>query len=179
MSDEPVTGAPIPGAEHAEPPPVAANGAGDAPPDFTVQPESPPEEKPKREIPGPPQPKPLRQTELRSALEDFFGGIAVAIMFTGDEYCSSVMATQAEPLAEAWAELAKKNPRVKRIIEMMLQGSAWGQVITVTAATVIPMAAHHGLYPKGFPMPFSFGVGPPPPPSDDVADAERKDTPEG
>lgn len=161
-------GAPLPGLDE---PPVREHDNGDAPPDFTVRPESPPAKEPKREVPEPPKPRPLRANELKSALEDFFGGISIAVMFTGDEYCASIIATQAEPLAEAWAELAKKNVRVRRMIEMLLQGSAWGQVITVTAATVIPIAAHHGLYPKGAPMPFTFGLGPPPPPSDEVNDA--------
>lgn len=163
-------GDPIPGAEHAEP--AAVNGGGDSPPDFAIKPESPPEEPPQREIPSPPKPQRLRPAQLKTALEDFFGGIAVAVMFTGDDHCANIIATQAEPLAEAWAELAKKNERVRRVIEMMLQGSAWGQVITVTAATVIPIAAHHGIYPKGFPMPFSFGIGPAPPASDEVRGAE-------
>jgi hypothetical protein len=156
-------GEPIPGAEHAEPPP---SGFGDHPPDFEAKPDEPP--KPKREIPEPPKPRALRAAELESQLEDFFGMIALGIMTTGDEHCANVVATQAKPLSEAWAELAKKNTRVKRMIEMMLQGSAWGSVITVTAATVIPIAAHHGLYPQGFPMPFTFGVGPPPPESSEV-----------
>jgi hypothetical protein len=168
--DNKVPGAAIPGAAAYEPPPV--NGDGDAPPDFEVTAEVPPEEKPPREVPSPPKPRVLRQAQLESALEDFFGGIALAIAFTGDMYCAEIVTTQAEPLAKAWGELAKKNARVKAMIEMMLQGSAWGQVITVTAATVIPIAAHHGFYPKGFPMPFTFGLGPPPPPSEDVKAAE-------
>lgn len=162
----------IPGAEAHEPP-APTNGAGDAPPDLNVTPEAPPESP--REAPSPPTPRKLRHAELRSQLEDLFGGVAIMVMTTGDEYCANVIATQAEPLAEAWSELAKKNARVKAMLEMLLQGSAWGQVVMVTAATVIPIAAHHGFYPKGFPMPFSFGVGPPPPASDDVREAGEKD----
>jgi hypothetical protein len=116
---------------------------------------------------------PVRKPPLKKQLEDVFATIAVAIAATGDAHCANVVASQAEPLAEAWSELAKVNPRVKAVIEKMLTGSAWGQVIFVSAATVIPIAAHHGLIPRNFPMPFSFGFGPPPPPSDEVTREQR------
>lgn len=138
-----------------------------------MTPEAPPE--PPREAPAPPKPKVLRYNDLQKQLEDLFGGVAIMVMTTGDDHCANVIATQAAPLAEAWTELAKKNTRVKAMLEMLLQGSAWGQVVMVTAATVIPIAAHHGFYPKGFPMPFTFGLGPPPPASSDVREAEEKD----
>lgn len=164
-------GDPIPGAERHEPPPVVDDG-GERPPDFQATPVTPPPERERKE--PPPRPRP-RGPKLETQLEDFFGGIGLMVAATGDTHCADVIVTQAKPLAEAYANLAKKNERVRRILEMMMEGSAWGQVITVTAATVIPIAAHHGLYPQGFPMPFSFGIGPPPPPSDDVREAESKD----
>lgn len=147
----------------------------DKAPDFgKVKP--PPEKgdlKPKTEDAAP-KPKTTRKSTtskvptLESQLEETFGGIAMVIFATGDTYCGEHLAKQAKPLAQAWAELAKQSPAVDRILRRMMEGSAWGAVIFVTASTVIPIAAHHNLYPKGFPMPFEFGIGPPPPPSDEV-----------
>lgn len=164
--DEDNIGGPIPGAEHAEPPPLE----GDAPPDFQVTPEQPPA---RDESAKEPRPR-TRPATLKKELENFFGGIAILVMATGDTYCADIIATQAEPLAIAWSDLAKKNDRVRAMIEMIVSGSAWGAVFATTAATIMPIAAHHGLYPKGFPMPFTFGVGPPPPPSQDVRAAEAE-----
>lgn len=153
-----------------------SNGAGDAPPDRSaVKPtsETPPgadsEKKP------PPRRRPPREKPLKVQLEDLFGGMSLMVMASGDEYCANVIATQAEPLAIAWSELATKNPRVEMILRSILEGSAWGNVIVITAATVIPIAAHHGLYPAGFPMPFSFGLGPPPSPEVDQEQQRRGD----
>ena len=115
-----------------------------------------------------PAPRRTRKPTLESELQDVFSTISVAILATGDMYCAEVVATQAEPLAKAWAELAQKHEGVRRVLERMMQGSAWSGVIIATSATVIPIAAHHGAWPKGFPMPFSFGIGPPPPPSPEV-----------
>jgi hypothetical protein len=157
-------GAPIPGL--AEPP----LPTGDAAPDLNVTPVEPPAEEPKppRE---PPEARKLRISELQKQLGEAFAVVSMLVMTTGDKYCATIIAGQADALAEAWAELAKVNPRVKAILEMMLSGSAWGKVVMLTAATVIPIAAHHGVWPKGAPMPFEFGLGPPPPPSKDVKDA--------
>jgi hypothetical protein len=171
MDDSERPGAPIPGAEHHEPPPAATGEGDERAPDFTAEPVTPPKEREQKETP---RPRP-RQPKLETQLEDFFGGIALMVAAMGDQVCAEIIATQAKPLADAYGNLARKNERVRRMLEMMMEGSAWGQVITVTAATVIPIAAHHDLYPKGFPLPFSFGIGPPPPPSDDVRDAETKE----
>lgn len=95
------------------------------------------------------------------------------IMAMGDEYCATVVASQAESLAEAYDRLAKVNPQVRAVLERMMEGSAWGAVITTTAATALPILFHHGLYPKKLPPPFTFGLGPQPPPSDEVKNAEN------
>ena len=148
----------------------------DKAPDFTsVQPppkgsDDKPKEpaKPKRSTRATPPKSTAKVPSLEKQLEETFGGISMLVMATGDEYCAMHIAHQAKPLAAAWAELAKQNETIERMLRRMLEGSAWGGVIFVTAATVIPIAAHHGLYPKNFPLPFEFGIGPPPPPSDEV-----------
>jgi hypothetical protein len=151
----------------------------DEPPDFgqTTPPagtKDQPEEKPKGEK-KPPRPRTPRLPPLEKQLNDAFGGIAMMIMATGDTYCAEHLASQAESLAKAWADLAKTNAAIEAMLRRMMEGSAWGAVIFTTAATVIPIAWHHGMYPKNFPMPFDFGLGPKPPPSKEVREAGEGD----
>lgn len=157
----------------ATPPPVNGAGTSEPPP----QRRRPPRRAPKADGEQPKSPRPKtspRQPSIEKQLEEFFGFIAVAIGATGDMYCAQVVATQAKPLADAWGELARKNDRVRAIIERMMEGSTWGGVVFATMVTVIPIAAHHGLYPKGMPMPFDFGIGPPPPPSEEVSGEQSR-----
>lgn len=156
---------------------------GDTPPDFTATTPPPAGNEKAKDSPKPksePKPRAPRQKptprapSLERQLEDVFATISIAIFATGDEYCANVVATQAKPLAKAWADLASVNDRVRVMLERMMEGSVWGGVIFATAATVIPIAAHHGLLPDKFPMPFSFGIGPPPPPSEEVNKEAKK-----
>jgi hypothetical protein len=154
-------------------PPPSSGGKTTPPPRRRRQPK-PSGETPSDSSPPPARPRAPRQPSIEKQLEEFFGVIAVAIGTTGDMYCAGVVAAQTKPLAEAWGELARKNDRVREIIERMMQGSTWGGVIFATMVTVIPIAAHHNLWPKGMPMPFDFGIGPPPPPSDEVANEHQR-----
>lgn len=114
--------------------------------------------------------------KLGRDLEELFAGLAFMVGTTGDLYSAEIIAERAHDLAAAWARLAKKNPRVRMIIESMVHGSAWGEAIMATAAVAIPIAAHHGLIPEGSPMPFTFGMVPP---SDEVRAAGDRPTPGG
>lgn len=102
-----------------------------------------PKDDPPRE---PPPPRPKRKptaVQLNGKLEDFFGGVALAVMALGDDHCANILATQAKPLAEAYARLAERNDRVKRILENLTSTGAYGEVVAVTLATALPIAAHH------------------------------------
>lgn len=66
-----------------------------------------------------------------------------------DKYDGTVIHDNAGRMAEALVELSNENPRVKRVLEGMLEGSAWagvGGVFVWEIAT--PIAVHHQLLPE-------------------------------
>lgn len=129
MSDKPPTQHPGPAPSFAKAPDgaEATNGNGNAPPP-----------------PAPPTPKRKpTAVALSGKLEDFFGGVALAVMAMGDQHCAEILATQAKPLAEAYTRLAERNDRVKKLLEALTTTGAYGEVVAVTLATALPIAAHH------------------------------------
>lgn len=95
---------------------------------------------------------------MERKLEDFFTYFSLPFAAVGDIYCAEVIAAGAPQLAEAWAALAKENANVKRVLDKMMQGGAWGGVVVSTAAVVIPIAGHHGLLPASLQF-FASGDG--------------------
>jgi hypothetical protein len=83
---------------------------------------------------------------IESRLEFFFSGIAMGVTVI-DEYDGKVISDNAEQLAKAWGQLYRENARVKAIIDRMLEGGAWGQVVIATMGVAVPIAAHHGALP--------------------------------
>lgn len=104
-----------------------------------------------------------RSNSLEAKLGEFFGSFSLVFAATGDQYCAEIIAARAPALASSWAELAKQNASVRRVLESLMEGSAWGAVILSTLGVAVPIAKHHGLY--NGPDPFSAILpGPPAPP---------------
>lgn len=142
------------------------------PEDQQPPPADPPTEPDDNGRPPPERPSVSRKGPvLQRQLAEFFAGASLAAMVAGDEFSANILAQQAEPLAAAWYRLAEQNPRVKAVIEKMVGGSAWGEALLVTAATVLPIAAHHKLIPPEVAGPFGFV-----PKSPEVRDHERRDS---
>lgn len=94
----------------------------------------------------------------------------------GDEYPTQVIKTRAPFVAEAWYELSKESPAVKRVLENLTTGGAWGGVVVTSAAMILPVVTYYfgptatamdpfsGLFP---PIELAPGQGapivPPPP----------------
>lgn len=106
--------------------------------------------------PPPARPPGTATKSLERRLTDFFAAFALPFAMSGDTHCATVIAQGAPRLAEAWGTLARESPAVKRVLDRMLEGGAWGGVIVSTLMIAIPVADHHGLYPKGLPNPFSI-----------------------
>lgn len=85
--------------------------------------------------------------QLQRSLEELFSAPAYFYALTGDAWAEEHVTTTAPRLAEAWYKLAQKNPAVKRTLESLTTGSAWGGVMVATGATVLPLLAHHQLLP--------------------------------
>lgn len=73
-------------------------------------------------------------------------GSFVALAHQGD---GLAIVAGAPKLAEALAKAADENPRVRDGLERMMAAGVWSGVVTAVAAIAIPIAANHGLLPKG------------------------------
>jgi hypothetical protein len=154
-------------------------GAGPSGPSVTDTPKEPPRGRRKAQTDDPPREAPAsspkaRKAPLQAKLEELFASPALVYSFVGDEWAAQLIATRTPAMAEAWYELAKQNAGVRRILDRLVEGSAWGGVILSTMAVAVPLAQHHGLIPGADPFGVMFpplppeqGRGPivPPPPS--------------
>lgn len=110
-------------------------------------------------------------TVLGKALYEQLSMLAMLIMGTGDIYCANTLAANAARLATAWDNLAKKNAQVRAWLEMLTSGGQWTEAVMATLAVALPMAQHHGIYPRNWPNPFGLGLVPP---SDEVTEHEQQ-----
>lgn len=85
---------------------------------------------------------------------------ALPFALQGDDYCATIIAQRTPDLAKSLTALADENPAIKRTLNRMLEGSAWGGVALSVAAIVIPIAQHHNLVPGGDPFAFQFPNSP-------------------
>jgi hypothetical protein len=89
-------------------------------------------------------PRRTASVKLEEKLEELFSALALPFMLAGDKHCADIIAQGAPKMASAWVTLADENPGVKRVLNKLTEGSAWGGVILSTAAVAVPIAAHHG-----------------------------------
>lgn len=97
------------------------------------------------------------QSALQKRLEALLVGFALPFAAAGDEHCATIFVQRGPIVAEAWANLAKESPAVKRVLENLLKGGAWGGAIAATLSIAIPVAAHHGAPMPDFVTPMVMG----------------------
>jgi len=135
-----------------------------------VEPPGPKKEPPKRQASR--RTPAVRVKPLEARLTEFFGEIkvheasqmpyytgisgAVAIFNPAD---GQVIAMKSANMAKAWANLADNNERVKRYLEYMLSGGAWGEVFVATTPVIFAIAMNHGLMPSALFGPFEVDNG--------------------
>lgn len=90
-------------------------------------------------------PRRAAASSLEGRLSDMFSAPALAFSLAGDQHCANIIATGAPEMARAWAKLASENASVRRILNQLLEGSAWGAVVISTLSVAVPIAAHHGM----------------------------------
>lgn len=131
-------------AETPDVPPAPPGGA-----DLGVHETPPADTAPKGSRGGRPagySPKAAGLRQVRAGLVSLFTMTGVGLSML-DPFDGQVVALNAERLADAWTQLAEQDARVRRALEAMLAGSAWGTAITTTAMVALPIAAHHRLAP--------------------------------
>lgn len=131
-------------ADGPTPPKPPESGAPKPPPE--PKPEPPPEV-------GPRGPRGTAAKKIQRQLEDLLAGATIGLA-TVDPRRAQILNESAEDLARVWARLADENPAVRRYLEGMLSGSAWGEAILVTAVVGIRMLPESFEVPGGF-----FGGG--------------------
>ena len=97
--------------------------------------------------------RPSNSQRLESQLVQLFSTVAVAgqLATLSNETVSrdfAIVGAQAEPLAAALVKLAETNPAVRRVLDSLVQTSAYGELITVVVGgIVLPILANHGILP--------------------------------
>lgn len=88
-----------------------------------------------------------RAGSLEARIAQSLASFSVIPTFVGDPYSSFIIASRSEKFAHDLAELAKVNPRVKKMLENALDGGVYGGVIFSGMAMVIPILVRYGIIP--------------------------------
>lgn len=96
-----------------------------------------------------------RSGSLEARLSEAFASVSLIPSFVGDQYSSFIIASRSDKFAHDLAELAKVNPRVKRTLEGLLNGGAYGGLMFSGMALLLPIMWSYGIIPAPPFDPFS------------------------
>jgi hypothetical protein len=77
----------------------------------------------------------------------------------GDSFTAQAIEIKSEELAYGYAKLAQNDPRVKHVLQMLLEGSAWAEALIPTIGLLIVVGWHHGYVPDQIGVPFTVANG--------------------
>lgn len=97
-----------------------------------------PEKKPKARKPTPAMPR----SGLKGPLTNMYTGLGISLSMV-DRNCGQAIVESAEDCAEAWEELARRNPKVRRALLMLLETSDVTKIIIAHAPIMMAIASHH------------------------------------
>lgn len=130
----------------AAPKPTAAT------PPAEEKPKSPPrDKKPSGRPPG--RANAASVGKIEEGLTDLFSGFALAAQFQGNDVAYVILTSRGPKVASAWAELARQNASVRRVLERLMTGGAWGGVVVSTLSMALPLAQSYGAH---VPNPFAL-----------------------
>ena len=112
--------------------------------------------------PKPKATKPRANT-LEHRLAEALASAAIIPGFAGDQYSAWILSTRSAKFAHDLAELAKVNPRLKKGLENLLDGGAYGGVMFSGAAMILPILWSHRVIPAPPLDPFAAFYEPVPP----------------
>jgi hypothetical protein len=98
-------------------------------------------------VAGDKRPASIRKIEQALAQNFVVLGLGVSLV---DPFDGQTIGLNADKLAKAWADLAAQNPQVRKVLEGLLLGSAWGAAIGQTVMVALPIAVRHGYAPINF-----------------------------
>ena len=103
-----------------------------------------------------------RRYRMEPKLREFFGSLALIAAAAGDSYGAQVISLRTDDLAHSWAKLAEANPTIRRLLEALTSGGAYGEAIMVTGSVVIPILWRHGVVPDELGYPVAVTAAPEP-----------------
>src|ERR1700729_2765545 len=112
------------------------------------------EKPPKQEVPKPSGPGTTatasgKPTKFHRELAEFMSVPALLFELKGDHYVAYIYNKRITKHAYASADLADKNPALKRKLQALMEGGAYGQVVITGLAVIIAILAYYGVYPQG------------------------------
>lgn len=113
----------------------------------------------KEDTAGPTRKRTPSQRKLKDDIAQVYGAIGLALLASGDAESGQAFLTNAEPLADAWIDLAEKDANVKRVLERLTTGSAWSAVIAGHIGLFLPILASKGWLPKALQGPAEMVYG--------------------
>lgn len=100
-----------------------------------------------------------RALPLENKLKEVLLG-AGALVGLQDEFVGLAVTNKAPEIAYGWAKLASEEPRVKRALEFILEGSAWSEALLPTVTLMLAIAWHYGIFvPDKLGVPLSIAAG--------------------
>lgn len=165
MANEPETDK-APKVRGVEPPPTAKPGR-----KSNSGPKGGTDKKPKSSTTRKPSGRPIA---LEKELTELFGFVGLMVS-NFNQRDGEIIVQNAEALGKSWATLAKEDARVKRFLDSLTTGNAWGQVVFATGTMAFAIAQNHGFMsgttdgdgtgePGGFQSPTPSAPVPPSPP---------------
>jgi hypothetical protein len=85
--------------------------------------------------------------KIRQGMMEFYLAAGVGVAFL-DQYDGFVIGQNASKLADSWAALAEKDPKVRKALMRMLTGTSWAGVLMAHAMVALPIMQHHNLIPQ-------------------------------
>ena len=89
---------------------------------------------------------------IENTITEFLNGVALAFSFQGNDVCAVVFTHRGPKVAAAWAELARQNPNVRKTLERLMQGGAWGGVAISTISLLMPIGQYYEVIPANIPI---------------------------
>lgn len=77
-------------------------------------------------------------------------GLVGTVVYALDAFDGTQILVRGDQLAKALDHLAAENPAVRRVLEAMMAGGAWGEVVMVLAPMAVAILAHHKVIPEQY-----------------------------
>lgn len=100
-----------------------------------------------------------RKLPFEIKLAELLSGASLLAGMAGDSFVAAAIDTRTEELAYGYAKLAQSDERVKRVLNMLLTGSAWSEAIAPTVGLAIVVGWHYKVVPDKLGVPFTIASG--------------------